>query len=163
MSISNSLLNWYKKLKQILENSNIALTNRGLSRVNNLYQISAELGRINHINRLPYIISKEIIMITEDDLGDVTTINNYAFFDCSNLQSVTIPDSVTYIGYYAFDNCSSLTNIYLNPTIPPSLYNRNAIPTTTIIHVPMGSGNSYKSATNWSYHSDRIVEDIVIQ
>ena len=47
----------------------------------------------------------------------VTTIGEYAFFNCSSLASVTIPDSVTTIGYSAFWNCSSLTSV----TIPDSV------------------------------------------
>lgn len=43
--------------------------------------------------------------------NSVTSIGNYAFPDCSNLTSVTIPNSVTKIGGYAFDSCSSLTSV----------------------------------------------------
>ena len=43
----------------------------------------------------------------------VTSIGDYAFFYCSGLTSVTIPNSVTSIGYEAFSNCSSLTSIVI--------------------------------------------------
>ena len=48
----------------------------------------------------------------ESDIGSaVTSIGDYAFFRCSGLTSVTIPDDVTSIGYNAFYNCISLTSM----------------------------------------------------
>ena len=41
----------------------------------------------------------------------VTSIGESAFEGCSGLTSVTIPDSVTSIGRYAFQSCSSLTSV----------------------------------------------------
>ena len=47
----------------------------------------------------------------------VTSIGEYAFWDCGNLTSVTIPDGVKTIGNYAFSDCGNLTSV----TIPDSV------------------------------------------
>ena len=49
--------------------------------------------------------------------NSVTSIGQSAFYECSGLTSVTIPNSVTTIGYRAFSGCSGLTSI----TIPNSV------------------------------------------
>ena len=53
------------------------------------------------------------IMIKDGTLG----IADYAFSDRKNLNSITIPNSVTSIGKYAFQKCSGLTSV----TIPNSV------------------------------------------
>ena len=51
---------------------------------------------------------------TVDISSGVTSIGNYAFIRCSNLEYVTIPTTVTSIGSYAFCECSKLASV----TIP---------------------------------------------
>ena len=47
----------------------------------------------------------------------VTSIGDWAFWDCSGLTNVTIPNSVTSIGDCAFEDCTGLTSV----TIPNSV------------------------------------------
>ena len=49
--------------------------------------------------------------------NSVTKIDQSAFLGCTDLESITIPNSVTVIGDYAFNECSSLESI----TIPNSV------------------------------------------
>ena len=69
----------------------------------------------------------------------VTSIRDYAFFNCSSLTSITIPEGVTSIGNYTFENCSSLTSI----TIPEGvtsirIYTFENCSSLTSITIPSG-------------------------
>lgn len=61
-----------------------------------------------------------LIKITIPD--KITSIGDDAFYDCSSLQNVTIPDGVASIGSDAFYDCNSLQNI----VIPDSVTNIGA-------------------------------------
>ena len=70
---------------------------------------------ITSIKQYAFYNCKGLTSITIPD--SVTSIRNEAFSDCSSLTSVTIPNSVTSIGVWAFNDCSCLTSI----TIPNSV------------------------------------------
>jgi hypothetical protein len=57
------------------------------------------------------------VVINSGIAYSVTTIGNNAFYDCTGLTSITIPNSVTTIGNNAFYDCTGLTSI----TIPNSV------------------------------------------
>jgi BspA type Leucine rich repeat region (6 copies) len=61
--------------------------------------------------------SGNIVISSSYDGYPVTSIGNAAFFGCTELTGVTIPDGVTTIGDIAFWSCSSLTTV----TIPNSV------------------------------------------
>ena len=85
----------------------------------------------------------------------VTSIWEYAFYNCINLTSVIIPSSVTDLGDNSFYNCSSLSSIYVCSSNPVVLgffhanifYNVNK--TTCTLYVPIGSKNAYQTAERW--------------
>ena len=47
----------------------------------------------------------------------VTSIGDRAFYECSGLTSVTIPNSVTSIGHSAFEDCTGLTSVTISNSV----------------------------------------------
>lgn len=47
----------------------------------------------------------------------VTAVATRAFFRCSDLKSVSLPNSITTIGQYAFQHCSALKEVHLSSNI----------------------------------------------
>jgi hypothetical protein len=119
--------------------------------------------RINK-TRLAELVDKTIKYVVEADLKDVTIIGSDAFWYCSSLAEITIPNSVTSIGNNAFRNCTNLSNVIMKSTTPPILgsttFQSSGITATTgSIKVPVGSLTAYKTATNWSVYTDIITEE----
>ncbi len=71
--------------------------------------ISGEGKMWDYYSTVPWGTSITKVIIEDG----VTSIGDYAFYNCSSLTSIDIPDSVTSIGGYAFSYCSSLKNVYI--------------------------------------------------
>ena len=89
--------------------------------------------------------------------NSVTSIGKSAFMWCSSLTSVTIPHSVTSIGEDAFQACSSIADIYCYATTPPVCDDDNTfsgVSKRCYVHVPAGTITNYQVATGWRYFSN---------
>ena len=61
-------------------------------------------------------------VLTEIDLGSVETLGNGAFANCTGLQSVEIPDTVTKAEYYQFEKCTSLESVRFGAGLKKTAY-----------------------------------------
>lgn len=68
-----------------------------------LFYMSDEAYLVNYIG--------DDTVVTLPDIGKDYIINDYAFWNLTNLKSITIPNSITSIGKSAFSFCSGLTSI----------------------------------------------------
>ena len=62
-----------------------------------------------------FYVCSGLVDVTIPD--SVTNIGNYAFYGCSGLTSIAIPESVTSIGDYAFYNCADLKSLIIPDSV----------------------------------------------
>ncbi len=89
--------------------------------IDGIYYNLIPKGKAAEVAGIPNDYSGEVVIpssVTYNDVEySVTRIGGSAFWGCSSLSSVTIPNSVTSIGGSAFSRCSSLSSV----TIPNSV------------------------------------------
>ena len=84
----------------------------------------------------------------------VTSISDYAFFNCIPIALTSLPAGVTSIGQYAFYNCNHLTNISIPAGVTSigqyAFFNCTGIKKVTFEGTPTGKISSYtfKGCTN---------------
>lgn len=87
----------------------------------------------------------------------ITSISEGAFYGCSSLETVVIPSSVTSLAQGVFYSCSGLTSVTIEAVNPPSGGNYMFEWTGDCpIFVPAESVEDYKSAEYWSRYAGRI-------
>ena len=78
----------------------------------------------------------------------VSSIDKFAFFGCSSLTYVTLPASVASLGMKAFYDCSSLGDVYSFASQPPATAS-NVFGTFGILHVLPECYEAYAGADTW--------------
>ncbi len=101
-----------------IPNSVTHIGKKAFSRCSGLTSIQVESGNRtydsrNNCNAIIETATNTLISGFKNTIipNTVTSIGNYAFYECSNLTSMVIPNSVTSIGGSAFSGCSGLTSI----------------------------------------------------
>ena len=82
----------------------------------------------------------------------VVSIGRYAFQECDQLTSVTIPSTVEIIESWAFAYNYGLKALIMESAVPPAIYQASFydIDRSLPIYVPSGSVDAYKNAPYWN-------------
>ena len=107
---------------------------------------------------LGYIGTETELTLPQSYNGQNYEIYKYAFYKCSGLTSVTIPDSVTSIGSSAFSGCSGLTSITI-PDSVTSIGDSAFLSCERLITVSIGKGITSIGNSAFNY-CDKLVEII---
>ena len=78
----------------------------------------------------------------------ITSIGNYAFYECINLTGIDIPDSVTSIGERAFEGCYSLIDVVIGDNVTSiGEWAFSGCTSLTVVEIP----NSVTSIGEWAF------------
>lgn len=95
-------------------------------------------------------------------LNELSEIPGNFLYNCYSLSSFVVAEGVKSISSYAFYSCYSLKEIHIKPVEPPTFGAANVFSGTLddfVIYVPVGSLESYQTATNWSTYADQMQEE----
>ena len=111
------------------------------------YRITSE-STVEVVHNESY--SELTVVVIPSTLYDyyVTSVGDSAFFGCTGLTSITIPNRVTSIGYQAFEDCTGLTSVTIGNSVTSIGYETfKGCTGLTSITIP----NSVTSIGDWAF------------
>ncbi|WEK83251.1 MAG: leucine-rich repeat domain-containing protein [Mycoplasma sp.] len=126
LAISSSLI----PVGMSFNNKPLSLSNQNVGNLDSSNEFTWDIDSSGYIS--PHDKSQvkgDIVIPAKVGEKTVIGIENNAFRNCSLLNSINIPNSVTNIGEYAFYNCSALTDIMLPNSV--EIINKGAFHTCT--------------------------------
>ena len=135
-----------------LDANTTGIANHAFDECRNLKNIN--LDNVTHIDYSAFMHCENLESVS---LPRARMIDDGVFRYCTSLVSVYIGSNIDTIGSHAFFQCTNLTSLTINATTPPKigtniLYGAD----NCIIYVPRNSVNAYKTASGWSSYADRI-------
>ena len=128
----------------------------------NYYYIPSSLKSVTITDdeTIPYGAFYNCTNLTSITLPDNTiSIGDYAFYNCDGLTGVTIPDGVTGIGNYGFGDCNYLTTFAIPDSVTDigsyAFYNCNGL-------TDMEVGNSVKCIKDYAFSGCSSLKNITI-
>lgn len=82
----------------------------------------------------------------------VKYLDDYALYDCDNISTITLPESVVSVGNNFMSGSSSLSEVYSLATTPPDL-GESAFPSGVRVHVPDSAIAAYQMHPMWSAYT----------
>ena len=116
------------------------------------YDNNYDFNGVVYIGKVLYEYKGKMLENTSIEVKKGTkSITAYAFYDCTNLISITLPESMMSIGEAAFCDCLSLTSITCYATVPPSCvaWAFDCVESSIPIYVPANSISDYQDAKEW--------------
>ncbi len=104
------------------KNCEMQQPSEGLTYVEGSDWVNGNLETAYYVSGIGDCEETEIVIAAEYNGYPVTRIEKNAFMDCTDITSVTIPQSIKSISENAFKNCTALTEINYNATDANDLY-----------------------------------------